>query len=559
MNSSTSNSTDMEQERLASLKSYSIEYGLSEKQFDEITKLASIICNVSISLITFIDEKNQWVKSRVGTEIESTERRIAFCNKTILTDSILEIPDLSLDDTFKNNPLVVNYPNIGFYAGAPIITPDGYRIGALCVIDQKPGELTDKQREALTVLSHSVVSLLELKKQQQQLMHEMKKAEEAVKAKADFLSTMSHEIRTPLNGITGIVHLLLEEDPQPHQIDYLKTLKFSTNNLMSIVNDILDFSKIEARCISFENIPYNLTELLSEIKNANQLKAQDKQIRLKLKHDDDAPEIVMGDPVRLSQVLNNLVSNAIKFTHKGEVVIDLQLEELTAHQASISFSIKDTGIGIPDDKQELLFQQFSQVDSSITRKFGGTGLGLAISKRLLELQGSAIKLVSEENIGSEFSFVMNFALPEKESEKISVKKAIHHEVFESLNGASILLVEDNEVNALIAKRIMKNWDVQITHALNGAQAIALAQSQYFDIVLMDLQMPIMDGYEATRSIRAAGYSRRDLPIIALTASAMANEKDQAFEVGMNDFISKPFNPTELYSKIEKYLFKKCLL
>ena len=559
MNSSTSNSTDMEQERLASLKSYSIEYGLSEKQFDEITKLASIICNVSISLITFIDEKNQWVKSRVGTEIESTERRIAFCNKTILTDSILEIPDLSLDDTFKNNPLVVNYPNIGFYAGAPIITPDGYRIGALCVIDQKPGELTDKQREALTVLSHSVVSLLELKKQQQQLMHEMKKAEEAVKAKADFLSTMSHEIRTPLNGITGIVHLLLEEDPQPHQIDYLKTLKFSTNNLMSIVNDILDFSKIEARCISFENIPYNLTELLSEIKNANQLKAQDKQIRLKLKHDDDAPEIVMGDPVRLSQVLNNLVSNAIKFTHKGEVVIDLQLEELTAHQASISFSIKDTGIGIPDDKQELLFQQFSQVDSSITRKFGGTGLGLAISKRLLELQGSAIKLVSEENKGSEFSFVMNFALPEKESEKISVKKAIHHEVFESLNGASILLVEDNEVNALIAKRIMKNWDVQITHALNGAQAIALAQSQSFDIVLMDLQMPIMDGYEATRSIRAAGYSRRDLPIIALTASAMANEKDQAFEVGMNDFISKPFNPTELYSKIEKYLFKKCLL
>ena len=559
MNSSTSNSTDMEQERLASLKSYSIEYGLSEKQFDEITKLASIICNVSISLITFIDEKNQWVKSRVGTEIESTERRIAFCNKTILTDSILEIPDLSLDDTFKNNPLVANYPNIGFYAGAPIITPDGYRIGALCVIDQKPGELTDKQREALTVLSHSVVSLLELKKQQQQLMHEMKKAEEAVKAKADFLSTMSHEIRTPLNGITGIVHLLLEEDPQPHQIDYLKTLKFSTNNLMSIVNDILDFSKIEARCISFENIPYNLTELLSEIKNANQLKAQDKQIRLKLKHDDDAPEIVMGDPVRLSQVLNNLVSNAIKFTHKGEVVIDLQLEELTAHQASISFSIKDTGIGIPHDKQELLFQQFSQVDSSITRKFGGTGLGLAISKRLLELQGSAIKLVSEENKGSEFSFVMNFALPLKESEKISVKKAIHHKVFESLNGASILLVEDNEVNALIAKRIMKNWDVQITHALNGAQAIALAQSQYFDIVLMDLQMPIMDGYEATRSIRAAGYSRRDLPIIALTASAMANEKDQAFEVGMNDFISKPFNPTELYSKIEKYLFKKCLL
>jgi signal transduction histidine kinase/CheY-like chemotaxis protein len=542
-----------EQQRLATLKSYPIEFETPEKEFDEISTLASIICDKPIALITFVDNQYQWVKSHVGENLVTVDRTISFCNKTILSDEIFEVEDAHVDTLFRNNPLVLGNPFIRFYAGVPLIAPNGHRLGALCVIDKKVGKLTEKQRHALKALSHSVVSLLLLKKNQEQLSQEKRNAEEAVRAKADFLSTMSHEIRTPLNGIAGITHLLLDENPQPHQLEYMSTLRFSVDNLMSIVNDILDFSKIEAGSISFESIPYNLSELLSGIKNANLLKAEDKQIRLKLKRDDDIPDWVIGDPVRLSQVLNNLVSNAIKFTHHGEVVIDLLREKLTEKSASIRFSVKDSGIGIPKDKQDQIFQRFSQVDSSITRKFGGTGLGLAISRKLLELQGSKIELQSELGKGSEFSFTMDFQLPERESIRLTNKGKVTPEVFESLHGARILMVEDNEVNILIAKKIMRNWDVEVTHAANGLEAIEQVISYPFDLILMDIQMPFMDGYEATRNIRAAGYSAEELPIIALSASAMVSEKDQAFNVGMNDFVSKPFNPTELYSKIKKHL------
>lgn len=542
-----------EQQRLATLKSYPIEFEVPEKEFDEISTLASIICDKPIALITFIDDQHQWVKSHVGENLVTVDRNISFCNQTILSDSIFEVEDAQTDAMFKDNPLVFGNPFIRFYAGVPLIAPNGHRLGALCVIDKMAGKLTEKQRKALEALSHSVVSLLRLKKNQKQLSREKRKAEEAVRAKADFLSTMSHEIRTPLNGITGIAHLLMEEDPQPHQLEYINTLRFSVNNLMSIVNDILDFSKIEAGSISFESIPYNLSELLSEIKNANLCKADDKQIRLKLMRDDDIPDWVIGDPVRLSQVLNNLVSNAIKFTHQGEVVIDLLLEKLTEKSASIRFSVRDSGIGIPKEKQGQIFHRFSQVDSSITRKFGGTGLGLAISSRLLELQGSKIELLSELGKGSEFSFTINFQLPESESIRITKKSKQTPQAFEPLKGARILLVEDNEVNILIAKRIMRNWDIHMTHAANGLEAIEQVTRHPFDLILMDLQMPFMDGYEATRNIRKAGYSPEELPIIALSASAMVSEKDEAFHAGMNDFVSKPFNPIELYTKIKKHL------
>lgn len=546
-----------EKERLAALQSYSIKYELPEKEFDELTRLAAIICNKPIANITFIDEKTQWIKSSVGLEISCTDRETAFCNRTIQSKNILEIKDASLDPEFKNNPFVIGNPHIRFYAGAPLITSEGYEIGSLCVIDQKPGSLSEDQREALTTLSHSIISLLENRKQQKLLIAEKQKAEEASKAKADFLSTMSHEIRTPLNGISGIAHLLMEEDPAAHQIEYIKTLKFSANHLMSIVNDILDFSKIEAGKITIEKVPFNLVSLLSEIKNSNHLKAQDKQIKLKLKRDDDMPDMVIGDPVRLAQILNNLVSNAIKFTHSGEVTIDVQVESVMENENLIRFIVKDTGIGIPPEKQGQLFKEFSQVDATITRRFGGTGLGLAITKCLLELQNSSIEVKSQVNIGSEFSFLLNFTKNENNlGDETRLKSNSPIENFQGLEGASILIAEDNQVNILIAKKIMKNWGVVVHHAQNGLEAIALLQRHSIDIVLMDLQMPIMDGYEATKKIREIGYTIDEVPIIALTASAMLSEKNQALDVGMNDFITKPFNPAELYTKLKRQLTKK---
>jgi signal transduction histidine kinase len=550
-------SYELEQQRLAALNEYAIDYGLREKQFDEITKLAAIVCNKPIALITFLDEKTQWIKSDMGFSATCTDRELAFCNKTIQGEEILEIENAETDKRFNTNPFVTGEPYIRFYAGAPLTTPDGLQIGSLCVIDTKPGKLTEQQREALTTLSHSVIRLLELKKRQRELIEEKQRAEEAGKAKASFLSTMSHEIRTPLNGISGIAHILMEEEHLPHQAEYIRTLKFSANHLMAIVNDILDFSKIEAGGIAIENIPFNLSELLSEIKNANLLRAQDKQIKLKLKRDDELPEFVAGDPVRLSQILNNLVNNAVKFTDCGEVVMDAQVEQLDSTRVQVRFAVKDTGIGIPKEKQERLFEQFCQVDSSVTRRYGGTGLGLAITKRLLEMQGSAIHLKSEAGAGSEFSFVLSFDIPEGVQTSARKPTTLSDEPH-SFEGATILLAEDNEANTLIAKKFLKNWGARITHVTIGKDAVDLVQRKTFDMVLMDLQMPVMDGYEATSLIRKAGHSPFELPIIALTASAIHTEREQALEVGMNDLITKPFSPIELHTKLKKYLYQRTL-
>lgn len=548
---------ELEQQRIAALNEYAVDYGLREKQFDEITKLAAIVCDKPIALITFLDEKTQWIKSDMGFSASCTDRELAFCNKTIQGEDILEIGNTETDDRFSTNPLVTGEPYIRFYAGAPLTTPGGLQIGSLCVIDTKPGKLTAQQHEALTTLSHSVIRLLELKKRQRELMEEKQKAEEAGKAKASFLSTMSHEIRTPLNGISGIAHILMEEEYLPHQAEYIRTLKFSANHLMAIVNDILDFSKIEAGAISIEHVPFNLEELLAEIKNANLIRAQDKQIKLKLKRDDELPQFVTGDPVRLSQILNNLVNNAVKFTDSGEVIMDVQVEQLNAERVQVRFSVKDTGIGIAKEKQENLFEQFCQVDSSVTRRYGGTGLGLAIAKRLLDLQGSAIQLKSEEAVGSAFSFVLSFDIPAR-VHLPTRKSATRSDEFQTFEGATILLAEDNEANTLIAKKFMRNWGVKIVHVTTGKEAVEQVQKRHFDLVLMDLQMPVMDGYEATMLIREAGNSPFELPIVALTASAIHTEREQALEAGMNDFITKPFSPAELHTKLKKYLYQHVL-
>lgn len=553
--------TDKEMQRQEALRSYSIEYQVGEKQFNDISRLASIICDRPIALITFIDAQHQWIKSSVGlgdrNDLMRMDRSISFCGHTIGNDDVFIVEDSLCHPLFQENPLVVNDPKIRFYAGAPLITPGGQRIGALCVIDQKPGKLTEAQTEALKVLSYSIITLLELNKQNVQLAEEKQKALQAARAKGDFLSTMSHEIRTPLNGIIGITNILADEQLEDHLAEYVKTLTFSANNLMSIVNDVLDYSKIEAGGITLEQIPFNLNDLLIGIKNANQVKAHNKGIKLKLKREDDIPEFVVGDPARLSQVLNNLLSNAIKFTHHGEVTMDVSLNEVSGEHASVHFSIRDTGIDIPQDKKEFLFQKFTQLDSSITRKFGGTGLGLAITKRLLKLYRSEITCHSEPGKGSTFSFTIDFPVaPKKVNQDAS--GASPGKQFEHFQNPAVLLVEDNEVNTMITKTIVKKWGVQIKHATNGREALTLLERENFDLILMDLQMPVMDGYEATRAIRQTGHSMSELPIIGLSASAMESEKDQAMEAGMNDFICKPFNPMDLNRKLKENLHERFL-
>lgn len=390
------------------------------------------------------------------------------------------------------------------------------------------------------------------KQREADLIKARENAEEASKARQRFLSVMSHEIRTPLNGIIGTANLLSQEDPRDDQKEYLETLVFSGNHLLSLVNDILDFSKIEANKIEFEQLDFDLKELVSGVLKIFDYKATDKGITLAVDLDPEIPTFLKGDIVRLNQILTNLIGNAVKFTDKGEVKVVAKVKNHTSTEYTCRFEIIDTGIGIAEDKIHTIFDLFSQADTNTTRKFGGTGLGLAITYKLIELQQGKIEVKSEVGKGSNFAFELTF----KSSTKKIEPNATTVDNLKSLEGIKVLLVEDNKINQMIAVKFLMRWNAEVTLAENGVEALKLVQAQKFHIVLMDLQMPLMDGYEASSQIRMLNdpYYQR-LPIIALTASALIEVKEGITRAGMNDIVNKPFIPDELNNKIFEYVNK----
>ncbi|RFS18576.1 ATP-binding protein [Emticicia sp. C21] len=412
------------------------------------------------------------------------------------------------------------------------------------------GELGEVDDRNLSSLVDVLQRQIQVRKQiEAELIHAKEVAENATQAKSEFLSMMSHEIRTPLNAIIGLTYLMQQEEQTPSVMENLKTLHFSAENLHMLINDILDFSKIEAGKVDLEEVPFDLKLLVSNVKKANQVKAEEKSNRIKLMLDDDIPNTLIGDPLRIAQVLNNLVSNAVKFTINGSVTIEVSVMKKNAEHVSIYFSVKDTGIGISPEKQKLIFERFTQANSETTRKFGGTGLGLVISKKLVQLHGSDIELESEEGKGAQFSFTLDLRIGTTVKQQMAIALSETENEDVSLEGVKLLLVDDYFVNIKVATKFLDKWKVTYDTADNGLVAIDKFKKNEYDLILMDLLMPEMDGYTAVEKIRETGA---EIPIIALTASATLNNQDRAFNVGMNDYVTKPFNPKELYMKIAKY-------
>ncbi len=375
--------------------------------------------------------------------------------------------------------------------------------------------------------------------------------EKSARAKSEFLATMSHEIRTPMNAILGMTHMLKEDGPREDQLESINILDFSGKTLLALIDDILDFSKIEAGKIEFENIEFDLKELVSTIIETFKITANNKGVELYAEIGEDVPGKLMGDPARLTQILNNLVSNALKFTEKGEVSLIVHAVREEGETIELEFIVKDTGIGIEEDRLDNIFESFTQANKQTKRLFGGTGLGLSISKQLTELQGGTISAQSELDKGSTFKVTLAF---ERGTSDENADAGIVTDSEESnLNGLKILLAEDNLVNQKVMNRFLERWDIELTIVENGKEAVEEVKKQTFDIVLMDLQMPEMDGYEAAAEIRKMDDPhKRNMPIIALTAAALKEVRGHVFAAGMNAYITKPFNPVDLKKKLVEF-------
>ena len=774
--------------RLNALNSFEILDTLPEDQYDGITKIISEICQVPIALVSLIDGKRQWFKSKIGLDIDETPRNISFCQYAIMDDSLFTVEDALKDSRFKDNPLVTGFPKIRFYAGMPLRTSRGFNIGTLCVIDSKPRMLTASQKDALNALARQVINLLELKKANidleksqktisnffklsldllciadkngyfikinpsfekilgysekellsqpfiqfvhpddvnetlitlqklnqgedctdfisryrkssgeyiyiswhattdmdtgliyaaaRDITEEMRHSREihdlnfaleqsaivartdhrgiityvddnfcriskyareellgknhrivnsgyhskdvfkkmwetitsgkvwkgeiknkakdgtyywvdativplrdvetnrqhyiavryeitdkkeyeeklketndrlnqAIRFKDIFLANMSHEIRTPMNAIMGFSNLLSNTSLTYEQKEYLHSITTASKNLLVIINDILDLSKIEAGKITLENEVISLKEILESAIKFSEQKAVEKGIEIILRIDKKIPNAVRGDSVRLTQILVNLISNAVKFTEKGRVEISADVAFRTGLKADIIFRVKDTGIGIPPEKIETVFERFEQASASTSRRYGGTGLGLSIVKMLVELHKGTIDVESAEGKGSSFSFRISYSVAD-ESHLLKAY-TLERQKSRILEGLHILVAEDNELNQKLVTKYLTGQGASVKLAINGIKCLELLHTGRFDVILMDLHMPDMDGYETTKTIRNS--YRMPIPIIACTADTMAGEKEKCLEVGMNGYISKPYSEEELVNAI----------
>lgn len=553
-----------EVERLAVLRSYCVLDTPPEPMFDHLTRLAATMFNVPIVLISLIDECRQFFKSAVGLSVSETSRDISFCSYTLLSDQPLIVLDAQEDARFQGNPLVTGEPHIRFYGGVSILV-GGVKFGSFCVIDRSPrrhftaDEILTLQRFASIASEQIEMRLLpqalkRIREEKITLQNEADQERAASKAKTEFLSNMSHEIRTPMNGVLGMIQLLSTTSLTPEQQHYAEVAENSSKVLLSLIDDLLDISKIEAGKILIESMPFSLRRLLGNVNDLWKVQAKARGLKYELHIDGGLQDQYIGDPHRLRQVLSNLLSNAIKFTVVGGVTLDVRSVDQQPEHVTLRFAVIDSGMGIKNDTLRGLFQPFVQADASTTRKFGGSGLGLVICKKLIELMGGTISIDSEEGKGSTFWFTVALKRGEhRDLPRDGVNEAhniiatlpaltVGAEVadsFPEITSPQILIVEDNRINLMVIEAQLSKLGYHAAIACNGQEAVDAVCMGEFQLVLMDCEMPVMDGYRATKRIRELGYG--GLQIIALTAHAMAGNRERCLEAGMNYYLSKPLD------------------
>ncbi|MEM9379320.1 MAG: ATP-binding protein [Planctomycetota bacterium] len=520
-----------EEARLDALRATRLLDSDAESSFDEIVELASIVCEMPMALVSLVADDRQWYKARVGLDATETPREVSFCAHALLEpDEIFAVPDATRDERFADNPLVTGAPDIRAYYGRPLVTKDGQPIGALCVIDRTPRELTEAQVRALEILGNQVEAQIELRIARDA-------ARTSAHATSRFLSTMSHEIRTPLHGMLGTLDLMLEDEVPGELREDLEMARMAGRQLNGLLSSVLDISRANEESLELQPAVTDLRSLARGVAQTFVGSARKKEVALRFEVDDSIPESILLDGMRLTQVLGNLVGNAVKFTDAG--TIDLLVD--VAGSGKLRFRVRDTGKGIPAEELPRIFERFQQVRGTS----GGTGLGLSLAREIVELMGSELRVESEVGVGSCFEFEIDMisAVGEESASNDGAMKLPH---------AQVLLVDDEEVNLRIGARVLQRMGLEVTTSNNGADALAWIRTGAFDAVLLDCYMEGTDGFDVAAHAAELGADCA-VPIIALTASEADEVQARCEAAGMVDVLQKPIDRKALHAALARCL------